>query len=179
METEGAIGTSRTDIRQGVGLELLWAPDSSAFFINTSFGGATGDFHLFVIGNFEGRLQSREITQLIYKNYGHPVRCDPQSGGIEPPNVAGISWIPNTRNPWVAAEVIPHSLCDSMGTFRAYEVEPYDMVIVRKINQLDAKRELWPVLGQELRRASNSCIRSPKSCYVVTNHPELYVPSQH
>jgi hypothetical protein len=48
------------------------------------------------------------------------------------------------------------------------------MKIVRTLDQLEAKRELCPLLGKELRLAPDQCIRKPQSCYVSMNHPELF-----
>jgi hypothetical protein len=73
----------------------------------------------------------------------------------------------------VAAEVVNHSNCDSFGTFKAYEVDPAAMTVVRALNQFEAKRDLKPLLGKELRLAPDECIRKPESCYVSTNHPEI------
>lgn len=169
LDVEGKLGKLHIDIGPGVGSELLWSPDSKAFFVTTSNGGANGDYHLFVIDTFDGQLQSRDITGKIYQEFGHPFRC----GWEESPNVAGIGWVGRTHHLWVAAEVISHSNCDSFGTFKAYEVDPATMTIVRTLDQLEAKRALESMLGEELQNATDECIRKPESCYVSTNHPEL------
>jgi hypothetical protein len=170
LDVEGALGKLHLDIGPGVGSELLWSPDSRAFFVTTSDEGANGAYRLLVVDTFDGKLQSREVTKLIYKDFGHPFRC----GWEEPPNVAGISWVGKTHHLWVAAEVISHSNCDSFGTFKAYEVDSTTMTIVRMLNQLEAKHKLGSLLGKELRLAPDQCIRRPESCYVSTNHPEIY-----
>jgi len=170
LDVEGALGKLQLDIGPGVASEILWAQDSKAFFVTTSNGGGMGDYHLFVVNTFKEKLQSRDLTELIYQEFGHPFRC----GWEESPNVAGIGWTSGTHRVWVAAEVIPHSNCDSFGTFKAYEVDPDSMKIMRKLNQLQAKRELYPLLGKELRLAPDECVRKPSSCYVSTNHPEIH-----
>jgi hypothetical protein len=137
-------------------------------------GGAVGDFHLFVVDSYDGKLQSREITPLMYKEFGHPFRCDAEGKYHEVPNVGGIGWVGDTHHVWVAAEVMPHSVCDSDGTFRAYEVDPAAMRVLQTLDQLEAKRQLWAMLGEELRAAPDECVRKPRSCFVLTNHPDLY-----
>jgi hypothetical protein len=169
LDVEGTLGKLHIDIGPGVASELLWASDSKAFFVTTSNGGAIGDYHLFVVDTFHGHLQSRDATEKIYKEFGHPFRC----GWKESPNVAGIGWVGRTHHLWVAVEVINHSNCDSCGTFKAYEVDPATMTIGKTLNQLEAKRTLKPMLGEELMNAPDECIRKPTSCYVSTNHPEL------
>ncbi|MGD0859581.1 MAG: hypothetical protein ABR912_09700 [Terracidiphilus sp.] len=173
LDLEGALGKLHLDIGPGVGSEVLWAPDSKAFFVTTSNAGANGDYHLFVVGTFEGKMQGRDITERIYREFGHPFRC----GWEESPNVAGIGWVGKTHHLWVAAEVVNHSNCDSFGTFKAYEVDPAAMAVVQTLDQIEAKRELGPLLGKELMLAPDQCVRKPGSCYVSTNHPEL-LPKQ-
>lgn len=173
LNLTGELGSLQLDLEPGVGSELLWAPDSKALFVTSSDAGGNGSYHLYVVDTFEGKLQSRELTGLIDHTFGHPVRCDPKGLFTEPPNVAGIGWVAQTHHIWVAAEIVAHSVCDSDGTFKAYEVDPASMTVVRTLDQLEAKRELRQLLGNELKGAPDQCIRNPKSCYVSTNHPEL------
>jgi hypothetical protein len=157
LDVSGQIGNLHLNIGLGVGAELLWAPDSRAFFVTTSDGGRNGFYRLLAIGQFEGRLESRELTELIQNRVGEPFRCEVP----EPANVAGVGWVGQTHMLWAAAEVADHSNCDSAGTFTAYEVDPASMQIVRSLGQLDAKRELKVMLGSELKSAPDACIRKP------------------
>lgn len=169
LEVTGKVGALSANIGPGVGSELLWAADSKAFFVTTSDEGANGAYRLIVVDIFDGKLQSRELTELIHRDFGHPFRC----GWPEPPNVAGISWVGLNHHVWAVAEVINHSNCDSFGTFKAYEVDPAAMKIERSLNQLEAKQQLAALLGNELQGSPDECIRNPASCFVSTNHPEL------
>ncbi len=165
----GKTGALTRRIGDGVSSEVLWAPDSKGFFITTSNGGLNGDYHLFVFDDFDGKFGVRDLTPLIYKRFGHPVIC----GYPEVPNVGGVTWLGSSGHVLVAAEIIAHSNCDSFGTFRAYEVDPASMKIVRTYGQIEAKQEFGSELGDELLNAPDECIRDPKACYVSTNHPEL------
>jgi hypothetical protein len=118
------------------------------------------------VGRFGNKLSSRDLTPLIYRSFGQPVTC----GSPEEPNVGGITWLGNSGHILVAAEIIDHSNCDSFGTFKAYEVNPKAMKVVHVYSQLETKRLFERFLGEELRNAPDQCIRSPKSCYVSTNH---------
>lgn len=173
VEITGQAGSWRGSIGLGVGAELLWSPDSKALIITTSDGGRNGFYELYVIGRFGGGLEKRDLTGLILSAFGHPVKCQ----APEDPNVAGISWVAGAHRLWAIAEVVRHSICDSYGTFRAYEVDPQSMKIVRSLNQIEAKRALRGQLGVELSDARDKCIRNPSSCYLPWNHPEL--PTQH
>jgi hypothetical protein len=169
LDVDGDIGTLHLNIGHGVGSELLWAQDSKAFFITTSDGGANGIYRLLVVDTFDGKLASRDLTSLIVQAFGHPFLC----GWPEPPNVAGIAWVGHTHRLWAAAEVVNHSVCDSNGTFIAYEFDPAAMKIALTLNQIQAKHQLDATLGPELKRAPDHCILEPSSCFVRTNHSEL------
>ncbi len=168
VQTSGAIGKLSFTTEDAVAAELTWSTDSKAFFITGSDGGAVGDFHLLVVDRFGGRLTVKDASAAIYAAFGHPVKCD---GGAEVPNVGGIKWLPGHRI-LVAAEIQPHSVCDSMGTFKAYELDPVTMSVGRRYGQLEAKRLFGPDLGEELAAAKDGCITQPMTCYVSTNHPE-------
>ncbi|HWG19939.1 MAG TPA: hypothetical protein VG225_05350 [Terracidiphilus sp.] len=167
----GAVGMWKVNIGLGVGAELLWSPDSKALFITTSDGVRNGPYRLYVIDRFEGELEKRELTDLIVHRFGHPVKCQ----APEDPNIAGIAWVPGSHRLWVAAEIVHHSICDSYGTFRAYEVDPQKMAIVRSLNQIEAKRILGGELGPELADAPDKCILRPSACYLPWNHPDLHL----
>src|SRR5262249_50101531 len=130
-------------------------------------GGAVGDYHLLVVDRFGGHLTMKDASKAIYAAFGHPVKCD----APEAPNVGGIKWLARHRI-LVAAEGLPHSICDSMGTFKAYALHPATMKVGRAYGQLEAKKLFGPDLGQELAAADDGCIREPRSCHVPTNHPE-------
>ncbi len=70
----------------------------------------------------------------------------------------------------LVAEIMLHSNCDSFGTFKAYEVDWRARRITRTFDQIEAKRLFGRSMGIELRNAPNECIRSPRRCWVSTNH---------
>lgn len=168
IDVIGRIGRLQVDLGPGVASELLWAPDSNAFFVTTSDQGANGSYRLLVVGNFDGTLKMRDLTSLIVKTFGHPVRCE----ALEDPNVAGITWIHGSDRLMAAAEIVNHSVCDSAGTFKAYEVDLTHMKILRTFGQIQTKAQFRRELGKELMNAEDECVIHPRSCHVSTNHPE-------
>jgi hypothetical protein len=60
--------------------------------------------------------------------------------------VGGIGWLRNGRRILVAAEIVNHSVCDSPGTFAAYEVDVETLQITARYSQLEAKRRFAPLL---------------------------------
>jgi len=169
LDVSGKIGSRQVEIAYGPNAELLWSPDSHAFFVTENDGGIVGNYLLKVVGEFKGKLVVRDLTPFMSKVFGHPVRCfDP-----EEPNIAGITWLESSRRVIVAAEIQPHSNCDSMGTFKAYEVDPWNMSVIRKYDQIDAKSKFAVELGPELLNAWDDCVHNPKICYIPQLHSEI------
>jgi hypothetical protein len=152
--------------------EALWAPDSSAFTVTYSDGGAVGDY--LVELHYVGRSGLRNIdpTKIVKRDFmARPLAC---GGSREEPNLAVVRWGDDSKSLYIAAEVQPHSVCDSMGTFRLYKVSLPRGRILASWGQLEAKRKFWKSLGVELRNAEDDYIRDPVSCYVPYNHPECF-----
>jgi len=82
-----------------------------------------------------------------------------------------IAWLSNTRL-LVAAEIMAHSNCDSNGTFVAYEFDVSARRVGRRYGQLEVKQRWSEAIGDELRNASDECIRHPHQCAVPYNHPD-------
>jgi hypothetical protein len=166
ITTSGRIGRGHVDVGPGVGSELLWAPDSLAFFVTTSDQGAIGHFRTVVVAAGRRGPIARDLSELIERAFGHPVAC----GSREHANVGGIRWVSASRELLVAAEIAPHTNCDSFGTFRAYPVDWRRQRIIRSFDQLKAKHRFRNALGKELRAAPDECVRTPKACWVNSNH---------
>jgi hypothetical protein len=150
----------------GVGIEAAWAPDSSAFFVTTSGGGRNGLYGLAVYLVDQNSVSELDLTPAVQNAFGHPVKCQSE----EPPNVAGIKWLPNSQELIAVAEIAGHSNCDSDGTFRAYRVSLPERRIVGNYDQIEAKRLFGGELGWEIRKAPDRCIRRPSSCWQYFNH---------
>jgi hypothetical protein len=153
----------KTRIGYWVSSELGWAPDSKAFFVTYSDGGAVGTYHVKVFYIDKSGLHETEPIpngrSLFVPNCFYP----------EPPNVAAIKWMGGSSRLLIALEVPPHSNCASMGTFRAFEISVPDGIVLNRYGQLQAKRLFASSLGEELTNADDSCVRSPKAC--VPNWP--------
>jgi hypothetical protein len=147
--------------------EFLWAPDSSAVTMTYSDGGAIGNYHVAVYQPANYLRQGIDVTADAMKDFlAHYPKCyDP-----EDPNLAAVAWLPSTGHLLIAAEVLPHSNCDDMGTFALYEVTVPTGKIVRKYGQLEAKRRFGKKLGPELMNADDECFKKPGSCQIPDLH---------
>ncbi|MHB8540029.1 MAG: hypothetical protein ACYDCD_03675 [Candidatus Acidiferrales bacterium] len=157
---------STINIGPGVQSAVEWSPDSKAFFLTTSDQGANGWYHTLVYLVGANEIKKIDPTPLVLKTFGHPVKCT----WLEDPNVAAITWLHDSKRILVAAEILHHSVCDSFGTFKAYEVALPALRIVRTYGQLETKKLFRDSLGWEIKDAPDNCIRDPKSCWVSANH---------
>lgn len=145
--------------------EVMWSPDSKAFAETYSDAGAVGLFHLLIY--YQDGTKVIEPTDPVRKAFlSHPRACFYP----EDPNIGGIEWVNGSSEMLVAAETLPHSNCDGMGTWRAYLIRLPSGEILRSYNQLEAKKLFWRHLGPELRNADDQCIRKPKSCEIRQLH---------
>ncbi|MBI3661558.1 MAG: hypothetical protein HY234_00690 [Acidobacteria bacterium] len=163
--------TFETDIGYMVCSEVAWAPDSKAFFVTYSDGGAVGNFHVVIYYLGKDGLSDIEPTAQVMSDYlSRPRTCFDD----EEPNIAAIAWRGDSSHILLAAETLPHSNCEEMGTFRAYKVELPSGKIIRSYGQITAKKLFWKHLGDELRNADDECaqIPKPKSCEIPGLHPK-------
>lgn len=149
--------------------EVLWSPDSKAFAETYSDGGAVGTFHVLIY--YENGSRVIEPTAHVTKEFlSHPRVCF----NPEDPNLGAIEWIKDSSEILVAAETLPHSNCDNMGTFRAYIIYLPDGNILKSYNQIEAKKLFGKHMGSELRGADDECILKPGSCYIPQLHPDKH-----
>jgi len=157
-------------IEGGVGSEIAWSPDSQAFSVTWSSEGLSGEFHTRVYYILASGLKRISLNQTINHAFGQPPTCEKSPW---PTNVAAVTWLGNSRRLLVVAEIPPLSICDSFGTFKAFEILLPEATVVEQYDQPTAKRKFWSDLGWRLREAPDYCIADPKSCWSPANHPEI------
>ena len=152
-----------------VGTEVGWSPDSTAFFVTYSDGGAVGQFHALIYEiDSNGVHRSEPVPNGSKLSKPH---CSPP----QEPNVGAIKWGVGSQSLFIAVEVPPHSSCASMGTFRVFEITRREAKVLGEYDQLEAKKLLAESLGAELRNADDDCIKKPKTCVL----PGVSPPSSH
>ncbi len=160
-----------TEIGLMVNSEVAWAPDSKSFFVTYSEGGNVGTYQIQVYRFHDGKmdviLPAKRVLADAIRNY--PMCFDKGT-----PNLGAIAWTKNSEQLLVAAEVLPHSNCDNMGTFTAYEIRVPSGEILRKVDQIETKRLFKEHLGTELRNAVDSCFSNPKECLIPQLHPKEF-----
>jgi hypothetical protein len=148
----------KTDIGSWVNAEAAWAPDSKAFFVTYSDGGNVGTYRVELF--YVEPTGLRVVEPIPDGGVLFVARCFTADG----PNVAAIKWGADSSRVTVAVAVPPHTNCASMGTFRAFEISLKDRQVLKRYDQLDAKRLFADSIGKELQNANDDCIRHPSGC---------------
>lgn len=147
--------------------EIGWSPASALFFVTYSTGGAVGTYHVSTYRLSAGSIKRMDLTKAARRDF---LRRYPRCFSPEEPNITGVAWSADSTKLLVAAQVLPHSNCDNMGTFKLYAVAVSNAAIVSRIPQIAAKATLRDVLGPELRAADDSCFSQPGSCRIPALH---------
>jgi hypothetical protein len=141
-----------------VDAEVEWSPDSAAFFVTYSDGGAIGTDHVVVFRIDRAGVHESEPVP----NGARLFKPDCITG--DHPNVGAIQWGKDSNTLVIAVEVPGQSGCSNMGTFKAFEISAADGRALKRYSQLEAKRVFRKSLGVELQNADDDCIRIPNSC---------------
>ncbi len=134
--------------------EVTWSPDSKAFAVSETEGGGGIGARVYVFFVNADGLHKIDVSEAIEKDFGYPVRCDVKIR----PNTGVVSWGIASSTLYVAAQVIPVSLCKCMGTFRVYEINLPSLAIVRVYSQKESKERFKALLGCYLRDVNDSCV---------------------
>ena len=155
-------------IGRGLNTEMLWSPDSKALAVTASDGNVAGPYLLSVVGMEKDKVTVAILSPLVYAAYGRPYACP----APENPNVAAVHWLSDSKRLLVAAQVIPHSVCDNFATFKTFEIDLASQKIVSSFDQLESKKKFGGALGGLLKHAPDECFLNPHSCELAQNKEE-------
>lgn len=123
--------------------ELGWAPDSKAFFVTQSLGGAVGEYRvtIFLIGT--DSVRSLNIASEAMTEFEKRYEC------IEPvePNIGAVKWVDGSKNLLLVTEVPPHSICPEMGKLEGYIVAVPTGRIIKEFSERELRAEYGQFLG--------------------------------
>lgn len=128
--------------------ELEWSPDSRAFFINESYGGAIGDWHVkvYLIGD-DKTVRRVDIAKKVVSRFEKQYQCKEP----EEPNIGAVKWFNGEKHLLLVAQVPPHSSCPEMGKIRGYVVEIPTGKIIKELDGDTLKIEWGTFLGKRLK----------------------------
>lgn len=125
--------------------EVVWKPDSSAFAINASDGGAVGTWETFVFNiDRDGKTTQVPLAAIILEANSGFTQCTP----AEEPNIAVVGW--HRESLFIMAEVPPHSSCMNMGSLRGYEITN-EGKIISELSGLEVRKQWRKKLGCRFR----------------------------
>ena len=128
--------------------EVAWSPDSQAIAVSETEGGGGIGSRVYLFFIQESGLKKVETSKPIEMEFGNPVLCETKV----PPNTGFVAWGKDSSRVFVAAEIVPISLCKCMGAYRVYELKVPELEVVRTYSQVDARKEFANLLGCELRK---------------------------
>jgi hypothetical protein len=147
--------------------EIGWSSASDRFFLNYSDGGNVGTFHVAIYHFVKGRLEAISLTRAVSRDFSERY---PKCFSPEAPNIVGIAWSKDAARMLLAAQVLPHTNCDNMGTFMMYEVAVPSGAIIHRFTQGEAKTSFRKLLGTELQAANDGSFSEPGSCFIPMLH---------
>jgi len=142
--------TSGERIGQEIGIntltEIIWAPDSAAFAVTQSDGGAVGTWYVEVYRILHRRLQKIDVMKTVAAEFQKRAGGCPEKDA----NIAAVGWL-GPKALLVVAEAPPHSSCRDMGKIRGYEVSVTNGHLIRKYNADELKYKHLKLLGPRLK----------------------------
>ena len=127
--------------------ELQWSPDSTAFFITESYGGAVGDWRVTVYLSDGRRVRSLDVSKEVIKSFKKHYLCKEP----EEPNVGAVKWLNGAKHLLLVAEVPPHSSCLEMGKIRGYIVDIPTGSILQEFTEKKLRPDWGVYLGRRLK----------------------------
>jgi hypothetical protein len=140
----------------GFNAEVSWAPDSSAFAVTETEGGGGIGYEVYIFFIGDNGLHRVNLSPLVA-----PAVVPPKCEVPVVPNVGFIGWL-DSRRVLVAAEIVPVSICQCSGTFKAVEIVLPENRPLTAYAQKVAKKKFWNMLGCELRDADDDCVYNPE-----------------
>jgi len=127
--------------------ELQWSPNSKAFFVTESDGGAVGDWHVTVYLSESRRVRSVDVSKEVVQSFKKYYRCKEP----EEPNIGAVKWLNGAHRLLLVAEVPPHSSCLEMGKLRGYIVDIPTGKILQEFSEKKLRADWGVYLGRRLK----------------------------
>jgi len=113
------------------GVWLNWAPDSNAFFLMWSAGGALGRYHVRVFRVQKNHVSELRSTRIAESDFAKTHSCDFRGN-----NSIALRWVNNSDSLLVSSEVYDTSDCGKeMGLAIAYLVRTNDGKIIKRYSK--------------------------------------------
>jgi hypothetical protein len=113
------------------GVWLNWSPDSKAFFLMWSAGGALGRYHVRVFRIQRNRVAELPTTRIAESDFAKRHSCEFRGN-----NSIAFRWVNNSDSLLIASEIYDTSDCGvEMGLTMAYLVRTNDGKIIKRYSE--------------------------------------------
>ena len=117
---------------------VKWSPDSQAFYVMWSNGGAIGAYKVRAFRVVGAQAQELPLTRLAEREFEGKHPCDRGH------NVYSLQWLKNSEQLLLALQVYPTSDCGKeLGLYRGYLVRAAEGSILRRYSEQQLKIA-WP-----------------------------------
>ena len=133
---QGSELISKFTLKQlSAGVWLNWAPDSNAFFLMWSDGGAIGEFHVRVFRVQGSRVVELPTTKIASADFSKKHYCESRGN-----NAFALRWFGNSESLLIASGVYDTSDCGKdMGLTMAYLVRADDGAIITRYSKSETE----------------------------------------
>jgi hypothetical protein len=118
---------------------VKWSPDSQAFYVMWSNGGAVGAYAVRAFRVIGTQVEELLLTRLVEREFERHHPCAGRGH-----NVYSVRWLKNSEKLLLALQVYPTSDCGKeAGLYRGYLVRAADGMILRRYSERQLKA-IWP-----------------------------------
>jgi hypothetical protein len=120
------------------GIYIKWAPDSAAFYLMWSDGGAIGGYHVRVFRVRDEQVFEVPTTRAAERDFAKKHYCKARGN-----NVYAVRWLGNSDEIVISTEVYPTSDCGrDLGFTLGYLVRTDDGIIVKRYSQPEIEEQI-------------------------------------
>jgi hypothetical protein len=119
------------------GIYLKWAPDSAAFYLMWSNGGAIGGYHVRVFRVKDNQVLEVPTTRVAEREFAKKHYCRARGN-----NVYAVHWLANSDEIMISTEVYPTSDCEGLGFTLGYLVRTDDGAIIKRYSQPEIEEQI-------------------------------------
>jgi hypothetical protein len=142
-------GVAVTDLSNLIGsvslAEILWSPDSDAFFVNSSDGGEVGTWKSYVyVLTGGGAAHEIHVDSLIAKRSALKTTCNYK-------NIGSLAWVDGHAKIFLIEQVPSSSECSNMDSISGYVVDVEAGRVLDVLDKAAMEKRFGPYLGNRSR----------------------------
>jgi hypothetical protein len=124
--------------------EVLWSPDSSAFFVNASDGGEVGTWKSYVFLLSGEKVREVQVGSLIAGQSGLKTTCDYK-------NLGSLGWMDGHAKIMLMEQVPSSSECSNMNSIKGYVIDTEAGRVLEVLEMPAVEKRFQPYFGDRSR----------------------------